>query len=111
MSKTSLSSRELEIYDILVLTKFSPKVISLGLNIKEGTLRKHTERIYRKRGVKSRFELLFQYMEKMQKRINRLEKIHRRPEYIEKRRKQHHLEFLEKVNSEKVKDFLKSVDN
>lgn len=53
-----LSSRENEVYELLISGKTN-KQICRELCICRGTLERHITSIYRKKGVKNRFELVF----------------------------------------------------
>jgi DNA-binding NarL/FixJ family response regulator len=52
-----LTRREKQVAGILTRTGLSYKQAAFELNICEGTLRKHIENVYRKKGVHSRAEL------------------------------------------------------
>lgn len=57
-SKKSLSLRENEIYELIIIGKTN-REICRELCICRGTLERHISSIYRKKGVKNRFELVF----------------------------------------------------
>lgn len=56
-SPRDLTAREKEVAGILTRTGLSYKQAASELHICEGTMRKHTENVYRKKGVHSRAEL------------------------------------------------------
>lgn len=56
-TKPALTPRQLQVALILVGTGLSYKEIAAHLHLREGTVRTHTERIYRAVGVHSRPEL------------------------------------------------------
>ncbi|WP_437596873.1 LuxR C-terminal-related transcriptional regulator [Sorangium sp. So ce590] len=55
----ALTPRERDVVELLVGTGLSYKQIAAQLGRSEGTVRTHTERIYRAFGVHSRLELIF----------------------------------------------------
>ncbi|WP_437924634.1 LuxR C-terminal-related transcriptional regulator [Sorangium sp. So ce291] len=57
----ALTPRERDVVELLVGTGLSYKQIAAQLDRSEGTVRTHTERIYRAFGVHSRLELIFAY--------------------------------------------------
>jgi DNA-binding CsgD family transcriptional regulator len=56
-SPRELTLREKEVAGILARTGLSYKQAASELDIREGTMRKHAENVYRKKGVHSRAEL------------------------------------------------------
>jgi len=56
--RTMLTPRQKEIAGFLSRTGLSYKEVASKLAIAEGTMRKHTENVYRKLGVHSRAELM-----------------------------------------------------
>ena len=56
-SPRELTLREKEVARILARTGLSYKQAASELDIREGTMRKHAENVYRKKGVHSRAEL------------------------------------------------------
>jgi DNA-binding NarL/FixJ family response regulator len=56
-SLRELTLREKEVAGILTRTGLSYKQAASELDIREGTMRKHAENVYRKKGVHSRAEL------------------------------------------------------
>ncbi|HRI68856.1 MAG TPA: LuxR C-terminal-related transcriptional regulator [Polyangium sp.] len=57
-SRSALTPRQKEVAGILSRTGLSYKQVASQLAISEGTMRKHTENVYRKLGVHSRAELV-----------------------------------------------------
>lgn len=56
-SPRELTAREKEVAGLLARTGLSYKQAASELDIREGTMRKHVENVYRKKGVHSRAEL------------------------------------------------------
>lgn len=56
-SPRELTVREKEVASLLTRTGLSYKQAASELDIREGTMRKHAENVYRKKGVHSRAEL------------------------------------------------------
>lgn len=54
----SLTPRQREVAGLLCSTGLSYKQVADKLDISEGTMRKHTENVYRRVGVHSRAELM-----------------------------------------------------
>lgn len=57
-SPDELTHRQREVAGLLCSTGLSYKEVAAKLDISEGTMRKHTENVYRRLGVHSRAELM-----------------------------------------------------